>query len=88
MSAMQQPFAPTARMIAAKRQALLDAALAYVREGKDGTMRDRLRTASAASGIPERELEAAVGDIDRLRADLKDRTIPAVTVVLPEEKKT
>ena len=67
MSAEMKPFAPTERMIVAKRQQLLDAAVDYVRNGKDGTMRDRLRTASGASGISILELETQVGNIERLK---------------------
>ncbi len=67
MSAEIKPFASTERMIVAKRQQMLDAAVDYVRNGKDGTMRDRLRTASAASGISIPELETQVGNIERLK---------------------
>ena len=67
MSALEKAFAPTERMISAKRQQMLDAAIDYIRNGKDGSMRDRLRTASAASGVPIVELESKVGIIDRIK---------------------
>lgn len=86
MSAMQQPFTPTERMIVARRQQLLEAAVEYVRHGRDGTMRDRLRTASNASGIPVPHLETEVGNVERLRANYEDKS-PVVETVKIEENK-
>ncbi len=62
------------RWIVIHRRRLVDASLSYIREGKDGTMRDRLRTASGLSGISERELEAEVGSVDRIRANVEKKS--------------
>jgi len=39
---------------------LMAVAVRYVRDGKDGTMNDRLRTASDLSGIPRNLIEVEV----------------------------
>lgn len=39
-------------LLARRRTELLALAVAYVREGRDGTPQDRLRTASDLAGIP------------------------------------
>jgi hypothetical protein len=67
MSLAERVFVPTERMIVAKRQQLLDAAVAYVRDGRDGSMRDRLRTASSVGGVSIPHLEAEIGNIERIK---------------------
>ena len=46
------------RRIASCQRILLNAALAYISDGSDGTRNDRLRTASDLSGIPRVILES------------------------------
>lgn len=46
--------------ITIRRNQLLQVAVRYVIEGKDGHMQDRIRTASDLSGIPRNLLEVEV----------------------------
>lgn len=59
-----------AATLARKRAELQEAAVSYVRDGKDGTMHDRLRMASEMSGIARHTIEAAVGNLERLKVDM------------------
>ncbi len=45
------------KLIEAKRAQLLAASIRYFKEGRDGSMPERSRTASSASGIPIMQLE-------------------------------
>lgn len=44
--------------MAMQRSRLLETAVRYVREGRDGSPQDRLRTASDLSGIPKNLIES------------------------------
>ena len=44
--------------LTAQRRLLLDTAIRYVRDGRDGTRAQRLRTASDLAGVPIRTIEA------------------------------
>lgn len=57
--------------IARQRAELMEASVSYVRTGKDGSMRERLRMASEMSGISELAIEAACGDIERIKANVE-----------------
>jgi hypothetical protein len=48
------------RRISSCQRILLNAALAYITDGTDGTRNDRLRTASNLSGIPLTLIDAAL----------------------------
>lgn len=49
------------KIIESLRDKLLSAAVRYVREGKDGSRNDRLRTASSLAGIPLNQIEIEAG---------------------------
>ena len=68
MNSTERTFTPTEHMITTKRRQLLAAAIAYIRDGKDGSVRDRIRTASHASGVSIRELEVEIGTLEQIRA--------------------
>lgn len=48
------------RVIYLIREELMAASVRYIRDGKEGTLQDRLREASDMSGIPRLMLEAEI----------------------------
>lgn len=49
------------KIIESLRDKLLSAAVRYVKDGKDGSLGDRLRIASDRSGIPLNQIEIEAG---------------------------
>lgn len=64
----------TITTVARKRRELMEAAISFVRTGECGTMRDRLRMASEMSGIPINTIEAAVGEVERLKVNTEKKS--------------